>query len=138
MRRVLAILATVSFLFIGAGVALVVDVARNGAINERPVGTAPSDTFVALVSDIALLGLIVLLAAAALGLVLAARQRAWVWFATLLILTPLGIYAYLQAGFTADVRAAFAALVAPLVCLLYALRARPSASEARRQDMASA
>jgi hypothetical protein len=49
--------------------------------------------------------------------------RRWSWLIVLLVLLPASLYAFLLAGFEADVLAALASLLAPLVYLGYSVKA---------------
>ena len=126
MRRTLTILAALTLLLMTAGVVLDANVAQNGAVNTRPGGTSPqAEAIVTAVSAAAELGLLLLLVCAVLSLILAARRHQWGWLVLLVVLAPAALFAFLQAGFEADVLAGLASLLAPAGYLLYSLLPPP-------------
>jgi hypothetical protein len=123
MQRALTIVALVALLLMAAGVALDANIAQYGALNTRPGGTTPQgEALVAAVSNAAVLGVLLLLVSAVLGLILAGRRHQWGWLVVFVALAPAAAFAFLQAGFEADVIAGLASLIAPAVYLIYSLR----------------
>ncbi|HEV8194818.1 MAG TPA: hypothetical protein VGP82_25480 [Ktedonobacterales bacterium] len=137
MLRALMILAALTLLLMGAGVALVVNIAQYGALKTRSGGASAQDEVVAMIlSGAAELGLLLLLVCAILSSILAMRRHQWGWIPVFAVLAPAAILASLQAGFEADVGAGLAALLAPAVYLLYARlswRAFPAGGRASRR-----
>jgi hypothetical protein len=92
------------------------------------------ETLATGVSDLAVLGLLLLVLGAVMSLLRVGRRHQWGWLAVLLALLPACLYAFVKAGFEADVVAGLISLLAPLAYLAYTLRAwpasRPSAREA--------
>ena len=126
MQRILTILALAALLLMAAGVALDADVAEFGALNTRPGGATPQAEGIAMAVGIAgELGLLLLLASAILGFILAVRRRQWIWLVLFIAVLPGAIFAFLQAGFEADVVSGLASLIASAVYLLYSLQRRP-------------
>ena len=78
------------------------------------------------VSTLAVVGALLLVVGAVLNLPRAFWQRQWGWLAVLVVALPVSLYAFLKAGFEADVLAGLISLLAPVAYLAYALRAWPA------------
>jgi hypothetical protein len=122
MRRAIIIVASLALVGMGAGVWLAVDISQHGALNSNGVERYPgADTVATVLSAIATMGLLLMLVAAILGLVHSARHGQWGWFLIMLVLIPVGLYGFLDAGFTAQVAPGLLSLLAPLALLSYSL-----------------
>ncbi len=122
MRRVITIVASLALVGMGAGVWLAVDISQHGALNTNGVERYPgANTVATVLSDIATVGLLLMLVAAVLSLIRSARHAQWGWFVVILLLIPVGLYGFFAAGFTADVVPGVLSLLAPLAPLTYSL-----------------
>ena len=127
MRLFLAVLFALALFFLAAAVALDANVAQFGAFNTRPGGVAPAtETLILVVSTVAEVGALLLLAGAVFVLVHATLSKKWIWLAMVLVLVPVSLYAFLKAGFEANVLAGLVSLLAPIACLAYALTVWPA------------
>src|SRR5215469_485544 len=124
LQRIMVILFALALLFMSSGVALEANIAQYGALNTRGAGIDPGAEALAMwLSALATLGALLLLIGAIFSLVRVSQRRQWRWLIVLLVLLPASLYAFLQAGFEADVLAALASLLAPLVYLGYSVKA---------------
>jgi hypothetical protein len=122
MQRAIIIVASLALVGMGAGVWLAADISMHGALNTNGVERFPGANIVARVlSAAATVGLLLMLVAAVMSLIHAARQGQWGWFVVVLLLIPVGLYGFLDAGFTAQVVPGLLALLAPLAALSYGL-----------------
>jgi hypothetical protein len=122
VRRAITIIASLALVGMGAGVWLAVDISQHGALNTNGVERYPgANTVATVVSDISTIGLLLMLVAAILSLVRSARHGQWGWFVVILLLIPVGLYGFLDAGFTAQVVPGALSLLAPLAPLIYSL-----------------
>jgi hypothetical protein len=122
MRRAITIVASLALVGMGAGVWLAVDISQHGALNSNGVERYPgANTVATVLSAIATMGLLLMLVAAVLSLVRSARHGQWGWFLVILLLIPVGLYGFLDAGFTAHVVSGALSLLAPLASLSYSL-----------------
>jgi hypothetical protein len=127
MRRFVAVLFVLALLFMSAGVALDANVAVYGPLNMRGGGVDSRTEAVAMgVSALAELGVLLLVIGAIPNLIRVTRQHQWGWLIVLAVLLPAGTYAFLNAGFEADVLSGVVSLIAPAAYLLYSLRAWPA------------
>jgi hypothetical protein len=124
MQRATLILFALALLFMSAGVALDANVAQYGAFNTRVGGeNQTTETLVMWISNLTLAGVLLLILGAAMVLLHAGWRHQWGWFSILLVLVPIGLYAVLLAGFTANVAAGVVSLLVPIVYLAYSVRA---------------
>jgi hypothetical protein len=126
MKLSIRILAMIALLGSAAIIYDTVDIQAHGAFITNGIERFSGASLVAmLLSDMALFGEIALLAATVIGVVMSVRQRMWVWGLAAIVAFILSLYAWFDAGFTANPFSALLTLIAPVVLLAFSWQASP-------------
>jgi hypothetical protein len=125
MRRVIAALSVLALAGLSAGTWLAVDISEHGALINGDAERYPgANTVGAILSDLALIGALFMVVAAILCLIHSAQHGQRGWFIVILLLVPVSLYSFVDAGFTAHVLTGVLSLLASVATLLYSLQGR--------------
>ena len=132
MKMLIVVSSILALIITGFSLAVGIDIALQGALVTNGTERFPGAMALISILNLALLlGVGLTLAAAILSLVLSARSRRWIWFSIILLLIPLGLFAwfYLIFGILGP---GMLVLALPLVTLLYSLIANTAQKNPNR------
>jgi hypothetical protein len=132
MKMLIVVSSILALIITGFSLAVGIDIALQGALITNGTERFPGAMALISILNLALLlGVGLTLTAAILSLVLSARSRRWIWFSIILLLIPLGLFAwfYLIFGILGP---GMLVLALPLVTLLYSLIANTAQKNPNR------
>jgi hypothetical protein len=132
MKMLIVVSSILALIITGFSLAVGIDIALQGALVTNGTERFPGAMALISILNLALLlGVGLTLTAAILSLVLSARSRRWIWFSIILLLIPLGLFAwfYLIFGILGP---GMLVLALPLVTLLYSLIANTAQKNPNR------
>jgi hypothetical protein len=132
MKMLIVVSSILALIITGFSLAVGIDIALQGALVTNGTERFPGAMALISILNLALLlGVGLTLTAAILSLVLSARSRRWIWFSIILLLIPLGLFAWFFLIF-GILGPGMLVLALPLVTLLYSLIANTAQKNPNR------
>ena len=132
MKMLIVVSSILALIITGFSLAVGIDIALQGALITNGTERFPGAMALISILNLALLlGIGLTLTAAILSLVLSARSRRWIWFSIILLLIPLGLFAWFFLIF-GILGPGMLVLALPLVTLLYSLIANTAQKNPNR------
>jgi|SRR5258707_15485057 hypothetical protein len=132
MKMLIVVSSILALIITGFSLAVGIDIALQGALITNGTERFPGAMALISILNLALLlGVGLTLTAAILSLVLSARSRRWIWFSIILLLIPLGLFAWFFLIF-GILGPGMLVLALPLVTLLYSLIANTAQKNPNR------
>ena len=132
MKMLIVVSSILALIITGFSLAVGIDIALQGALITNGTERFPGAMALISILNLALLlGVGLTLTAAILSLILSARSRRWIWFSIILLLIPLGLFAWFFLIF-GILGPGMLVLALPLVTLLYSLIANTAQKNPNR------